>query len=190
VESRRLGPKHSVHLGQHFRLPDTAPKKRLGAIGSAILGDWEISGIWTWHSGQPFSIMGPNGSNNSEANIGGDRADYVPGQPFNVQQGSKGQWLNQYFNTAAFTANPPGTFGNTARNLLRNPQFNNVDLSIMKNFPFHERYRFQFRWEMFNAFNRTWFAQPDNTVGDLNFGRITSDLKTPRVMQGALKFYF
>jgi Carboxypeptidase regulatory-like domain len=168
----------------------TPSLKNLGAIGSTILGDWEISGIWTWHSGQPFSIMGPNGSNNSEANINGDRADYVAGQSFNVQQGSKSQWLNEYFNTAAFTANAPGTFGNTARNLLRNPQFNNVDLSLMKNFPFRERYRIQFRWEMFNAFNRTWFAQPDNTVGDLNFGMITSDWNTPRVMQGALKFYF
>jgi hypothetical protein len=60
----------------------------------------------------------------------------------------------------------------------------------MKNFPFRERYRLQFRWEMFNAFNRTWFGQPDNTVGDLNFGRITSDWNTPRLMQGALKLYF
>jgi hypothetical protein len=168
----------------------TPALKGLGSIGSMILGNWEISGIWTLHSGQPFSIMGPNGSNNSDANIGNDRADIVSGQPLNQQQGSKNQWLNEYFNTAAFTANPPGTFGNSARNLLRVPQFNNVDLAFMKNFPFRERYRLQFRWEMFNAFNRTWFGQPDNTVGDLNFGRITSDWNTPRLMQGALKLYF
>ncbi len=162
----------------------------LGVIGSGVLGNWEVSGVWTWHSGQPFSISGPNGSNNSEANIGGDRADYVPGQPLNVQQGPKSHWLTEYFNTAAFTANAPGTFGNSPRNLLRVPQFNNVDLAMMKNFPFREHYRLQFRWEMFNAFNRTWFGQPDSTVGDLNFGMITSDWNTPRVMQGALKLYF
>ncbi len=162
----------------------------LGRFGSTILGNWEISGIWTFHSGQPFSIMGPNGSNNSLANIGADRADYVGGQPLDRQQGSKNQWLNEYFNTAAFTANAPGTFGDSPRNVLRNPVFDNVDLAFMKNFPFHERYRLQFRWEMFNAFNRTWFAAPDATVGDLNFGRITSDWNSPRLMQGALKLYF
>ena len=86
--------------------------------------------------------------------------------------------------------NPAGTFGNSARNILRNPVFDNVDLAFMKNFPFRERYRLQFRWEMFNAFNRTWFAAPDATVGDLNFGMITSDWNSPRLMQGALKLYF
>jgi hypothetical protein len=162
----------------------------LGRVGSTILGNWEISGIWTFHSGQPFSVMGPNGENNSLANIGADRADYVAGQPLDRQQGSKDHWLNEYFNTAAFIANPPGTFGDSPRNVLRNPVFDNVDLALMKNFPFHERYRLQFRWEMFNAFNRTWFASPDATVGDLNFGIITSDLNSPRLMQGALKLYF
>jgi hypothetical protein len=164
--------------------------KGLGTLGSILLGNWEVSGIWTVHSGQPFSVMAGNGSNNSDANIGGDRADYVAGQPFDVQQGSKNHWLNEYFNTAAFTNNAPGTFGDSARNLLRIPMFNNVDLAMMKNFQFRERYRLQFRWEMFNAFNRTWFGQPDSTVGDLNFGIITSDWNTPRVMQGALKLYF
>ncbi len=162
----------------------------LGKFGSAVLGNWEVSGIWTLHSGQPFSISGPNGANNSLANIGGDRADYVAGQPLDQQQGSKNHWLNEYFNTAAFTANPPGTFGNSPRNLLRVPDFDNVDLAFMKNFPFRERFRVQFRWEMFNALNRTWFGQPDSTVGDLNFGMITQDWNTPRLMQGALKLYF
>lgn len=168
----------------------TPALKGMGAVASTILGDWEVSGIWTLHSGQPFSVMGPNGSNNSDANIGGDRADYVWGQPLDVQQGSKSHWLNEYFNTAAFTANAPGTFGDSPRNLLRVPQFDNVDLAMMKNFPFRERFRLQFRWEMFNAFNRTWFGQPDSTVGDLNFGMITSDWNTPRIMQGAVKLYF
>ena len=41
---------------------------------------------------------------------------------------------------------------------------NNADFSIEKNFPFKERYRVQFRWEMFNVFNRATFGVPDNTV--------------------------
>ena len=74
------------------------------------------------------------------------------------------------------------------------PGWNNLDVQFSKNFPFRERYRVQFRWEMFNALNRTEFSTPDATVGDLNFGRITSDNGNPnirpRLMQVALKFYF
>jgi hypothetical protein len=159
-------------------------------VGSFLLGNWQVSAIWVLHSGLPFSINGPNGGNNSEANIGGDRADSVSGASLNQHQGSKSQWLSQYFNTAAFTANAPGTFGSSPKNLLTGPGFNNLDLGFSKNFPFRERYRLQFRWEMFNAMNRTWFSIPDNSLGDGAFGRITSDNNSPRLMQAALKLYF
>ncbi len=164
--------------------------KSLGKVGSFLLGGWEIAGIWTMHSGLPFSVYGPNGANNSYSNIGSDRANIVSGVPFNQHQGSLNQWLNEYFNTAAFTANPLGTFGNSAKNLLTGPGFDNIDLLLSKNFQFHERYRVQFRWEMFNAFNRTWFSTPDSNVGDGAFGQITSDSNMPRLMQAGLKFYF
>ncbi len=164
--------------------------KNLGSIGSFLLGGWEIAGIWVMNSGSPFSIYAGSGNNNSGSNIGGDRADIVPGAPLNVHQGSLNNWLNQYFNTAAFVSNAPGTFGNSARNLLQDPGADNVDLQFSKNFAFRERYRLQFRWEMFNAFNRTWFYQPDNSVGDANFGQITSDNNSPRLMEAALKLYF
>ena len=67
-----------------------------------VAGGWEISGIWTMQSGYPFSIVGGDGNNNSGALQGGDRADYVPGQAFEVHQGSKAQWLNTYFNPRGF----------------------------------------------------------------------------------------
>ena len=164
--------------------------KSLGSVGSFLLGGWEIAGIWTMHSGLPFSVYGPNGSNNSYSNIGSDRADEVAGAALNQHQGPLNQWLNEYFNTAAFVANAPGTFGNSAKNLLTGPGYDNVDLLLSKNFQLAERYRLQFRWEMFNAFNRTWFSNPDATVGDGAFGQITSDSNSPRLMQAALKLYF
>jgi len=169
----------------------------LGRVGSNILGSWEFSGIWTAQSGIPFTIPGGcAGNNNSGALIGGDRAD-VTGQPLNVDQGPKSHWLNSYFNPAAFQCNPAGTFGNSGRNLIAGPGQNNFDLGIFKNIPFKERYNVQFRWEMFNAFNRTWFANPNTTLTSGpapigNFGEITSintsPNSSPRIMQAALKF--
>jgi hypothetical protein len=171
------------------------PLKNMGRVADLLLGSWEVSGIWSLHSGTPFTIYGGSGNNNSLSQVGNDHADYVSGQPVNQHQGSKNDWLNQYFNTAAFVTNPAGTFGTSARNLLTSPGYNNIDAQFSKNFPFRERYRVQFRWEVFNLANRTYFSAPDNTVGDTNFGKITSDRNNnvdvhARLMQVALKLYF
>jgi len=132
-------------------------------------------------SGTPFSIVGGFGNNNSLAQVGGDRAD-LTGQPLQVHSGSKSHWLNQYFNPDAFTTNAPGTFGNSARNLLAGPGKNNADIAFSKNVPFKERYRFQFRWEMYNAFNRIAFGLPANDPSAPGFGGIFS-AGPSRVMQ-------
>jgi len=155
-------------------------------------GSWEISGLGTLQSGYPFSIWGGNGGDSSGSLQWGDRADLVSGQSLSVHQGSKAQWLTHYFNTAAFTPNASNTFGTTGRNILKGPGMNTWDIGMMKNFHVvEERYNLQFRWEMFNAFNHPNFGMPDNTVGDTNFGQITSmGPVAPRVMQAALKLSF
>jgi hypothetical protein len=155
-----------------------------------VAGGWELSGIWTMQSGLPFSIMGGDGNNNSGALQYGDRAD-VTGQPYEAHVGGKSHWLNQYFNPGAFTINAPGTFGNSGRNILQGPGINTADLGINKNWRIRERGNLQFRWEMFNAFNRPSFGIPNNDPSSSNFGQITSmGVTPPRVMQGALKVSF
>ncbi len=164
--------------------------KKAGKLVNTVAGDWQISGIYTIQSGLPFSVAGGcNGSNNSGALIGADRADWA-GQPLNVHQGSEGQWIAHYFNPAAFVCNAPGTFGTSGRNIMYGPGTNNADLGISKNFPFKERYRAQFRWEMFNAFNRPWFANPGTSPVGGGYSQIIGQRNAPRIMQGALKFYF
>jgi Carboxypeptidase regulatory-like domain len=155
------------------------------------LGSWEVSGIVTFQSGFPFTIQGGSGDNNSGSLQFEDRADLVAGQGLDVRQGGKSNWLDHYFNTAAFTTNAPGTFGNSGKNMLQGPPIRTMDAAIAKNWIFHERYSFQFRWEMFNAFNTPSFSNPGNTVGFGNFGQITSiGAIPPRVMQAGFKFAF
>ncbi|MFY9802070.1 MAG: TonB-dependent receptor [Candidatus Acidiferrales bacterium] len=157
------------------------------------LGRWEISGIVTFQSGFPFGISGGDGNNNSGSLQYGDRADVVPGQSFDVRKGGKSNWLNQYFNTAAFTPNAIGTFGDSGKNMFQAPPFRTMDLAIAKNWTFLERYSLQFRWEMFNAFNTPSFGTPDNNVtdGPNSFGHIFGEgAVPPRVMQAGLKFAF
>jgi hypothetical protein len=70
------------------------------------------------------------------------------------------------------------------------PGTNEADIGVDKNFPFKERYRVQFRWEMFNAFNHPNFGLPSSSVTSSNFGQITGLALAPRIMQGDLKFYW
>jgi hypothetical protein len=140
-------------------------------------------------AGLPFSVAGGYGSNNSLSQQNQDRAD-LTGQPFQVQQGSKAEWLVRYFNPAAFQVNAPGTFGNSARNLLRGPAKDNLDFMLSKNFPFKERYKVQFRWEMFNATNTPVFSTPVADPSNPSSGTIYSTAGSPRIMQLALKLYW
>ena len=155
--------------------------QRFGKIAQTLLGSWQISGIWQIHSGQPFSIQGGFGRNRSESQEFGDRAD-LTGQPFNVREGSQSRWLLEYFNTAAFAPNAPGTFGNSARNLMSGPIYNNADLSLNKIFAVTERFRFQIRWEAFNAANHPYFANPGTNPTAPGYGQITSS-SGERLMQ-------
>jgi hypothetical protein len=169
------------------------------------LGSWEVSGIVTFQSGFPFTIAGGDGNNNSGSQQGGDRADLVSGANFEVRQGGKSNWLNQYFNPLAFTNNAGGTFGDSGKNMFQGPPTRTMDAAIAKNWYIHERFSLQFRWEMFNAFNTPSFGAPNATVpsnggclvlsaqdcANTGFGKITSSGPIPpRVMQAGLKFAF
>ena len=193
------------NVWSNYGVYQTPSLKGSNAAARGILGDWQLSGTWRLQSGDPFGIGG-GGGNPSGTNVGGERAD-LTGQPFNVHQGEKANWLSDYFNGAAFAKTAKGTFGTSPRNLFQGPGMNVVDLAVSKNFPFKERYRIQFRWEMFNAFNRPHFSIPNNNVAAGNsFGSITStkgygggagggvEQSTfgvgARVMQFALKMYW
>ena len=162
-----------------------------GAFTKNFLGGWEISAIYTAESGEPFTINGGNGNNNSGYDEGQDRADLVAGQSYKIRSGGKSNWINNYFNQAAFTQNEIGTPGNSPKFFIQSPPARDMDLSFIKNFSFREVYRTQFRWEMFNATNTPSYGSPDNNPTDGNFGQITGiGPYAPRVMQAALKITF
>ena len=76
------------------------------------------------------------------------------------------------------------------RNIFRDSGFKNWDVSVFKNFSVRERLRFQFRAELFNVFNHTQFFNPDgNTSDGTQFGQVTQ-VRDPRLVQFALKFFF
>jgi hypothetical protein len=75
---------------------------------------------------------------------------------------------------------------------LRNPAFNQTDLSIMKNFYLgadQKRY-LQVRGEGQNAFNIRGFGTYNTTYGSPYFGLITNAGNSPRSIQMSARFIF
>ena len=154
----------------------------VGRAADAVVGGWQMNGIVTFQRGFPYSIYAQD--------LGGlldnyeNRASLVGNPRSGFTQG-----IAEWFNTAAFTQPPGGVIGNAGRNILRAPGINNWDVSLFKNFEFHERARLQLRLESFNTFNHTQWYGPDHFISDPQFGQITS-ARPGRINQVGVKLNF
>ena len=160
----------------------SGPKWRQFAIGG-----WQLSGILSAISGAPLSVRA--GRDNSLTGIGGDTADLLGNWQLPGGR-SKQDQLAEWFNRAAFAQNGIGTFGSTGIGWLRGPGTWNIDLAAAKNFKITESKRFEFRSSFYNLFNHANLGNPDTTVLDSTFGKITSMSNSPRVIEFGMKFGF
>jgi hypothetical protein len=181
--------------------------KRFGTnvnrLADVAVGGWQFTGIGTFQKGFPFSVLandtgGLLNAFNQRANIIG-----------NPHSGTKD--LNHWFNTAAFSQPLAGAFGNSGRNILREPGISNWDMGLIKSLSFTERIKFQLRLETFNTFNHAQYGVDpssasaaaggpgtgavDRNVNDQgtstnqNFGKVVS-ARPGRVMQLGGKLTF
>ena len=130
----------------------------VGRAGDLLIGGWQISGILTLESGQPFTVTVPFDNANINPSSETQRANPVSGVPLlppGFQQGP-----HAWYNPAAFTLPAPFTFGTLGRNTLRGPKLQNLDFALFKSFKFGESKSFQFRSEFFNVLNNVNFAPP------------------------------
>jgi hypothetical protein len=153
------------------------------AVLNSIVGDWNMAGIFTTRSGQPFNAA----ASGDIANVGaanGIRPDRLCSDPYTANRGI------QYLNVSCFAAPAQFNFGTEGRNDLRSPHVKNLDFSLMKSFPLPWReMNLQFRTDFFNIFNFSPLV-PDLTVTDTTFGLVSSTATTEREIQFALKLYF
>ncbi len=149
-----------------------------------VIGGWQVTGIFQWQSGQPYTIT--SGRDNAGWGLGDNRAIRT-GAPLEPPAGSN---QTVWFNPAAFTFNPNGSFGETLRGEFFGPSRSTVDLGLFKRFRFSSDMNFQFRAEFFNLLNTVNFNQPGTSVSEAaRFGQITA-AQDPRIMQFGLKFGF
>jgi hypothetical protein len=190
-----------------YNLPEFKGSNKLVQLTA---GGWEFSGVTQFWGGSP--CLNNNSPTNdacdltSSGNLGNGgfghiRPDYIGGailapHSHNQPAGQNPQW----FNPAAFASPAPGSFGNFHRNSIYGPGINNFNMSLFKNFIFTENMRVQLRFEAFNVFNHTQWANvnnslsaPTNGTSFANYagtsGQITS-ARDPRQLQLGGKFYF
>lgn len=167
-----------------YRLPWFRGKKN---IAGYVLGDWEVSGIYRYQSGSPFTVSG-------NTSTGSRRADYLGGDPYlagaPVVTGSGTSVVVSYLDPAQFAASPEGRRGNSSRNQFRGPAYQNWDISFRKQIRATNRYRFQLQVDLFNAFNQVIYANPSQlNISNTGFGNITS-AQVMRNVQVGLRFTF
>ncbi len=156
---------------------------------NAVIGGWGVQGVTTLQTGFPLHFS--TNSNTTNSFGGGQRPNVIVGCDKSISGGITNK-LNEYFNTACFSQPAAFTFGSESRTdpSLRAPGEANWDFSAYKSFPITEHANVQFRAEFFNIFNRVQFGYPGQTFGSSNFGQITNQVNSPRLIQFAGRFSF
>jgi hypothetical protein len=167
-----------------YRIPLGRGGKLLNGIPviQDVVRGWEFSGVTEFQVGLPLSVTQNNGT-------GGFTGTQRPNQVAAAALPRDQRTLAAWFNTAAFVQAPAFTAGNESRYSFYGPGINNWDTSLMRNFQFGERVRLQFRGEFYNTMNHANFKNPNTTLGNINYGKITSD-NGPRNMELALRLFF
>jgi Carboxypeptidase regulatory-like domain/TonB-dependent Receptor Plug Domain/TonB dependent receptor len=169
---------------------------------AAILGGWQLGGIFQYHSGVPFSVrltsdQALTGNSRTHSSAGGQRPNFNPGPGCSANAVNPGQPSN-YIKATCFSFPAPGELGDLGRNTLRGPSFADFDSSLFKNLPlFRDRYSLQLRAEFFNVLNHTNFGTQATGLFDKSGGLLSSagqlpapTLTTSRQIQFGAKFIF
>jgi hypothetical protein len=207
------------HFSGGYELPFGKGKRFMGdaaGITNQVVGGWSIIWSTTLQGGQPISLSCPS---STASNLG--CGDLFTGQPLKLGLHTDANGLLSWFgNPAAFTqpcvlgAATPTPAGCVALSgaaalggitQVPGPGFHRLDVSFFKDFRFNERFRLQFRTEVFNIFNHPNFNAPNfggngvtaiSNSGNYNsstFGEIGSTRDAPydpRQIQFALKLYY
>jgi hypothetical protein len=182
-----------------YRIPVGAGRTHLtSGVLSALLGNWDVSGILTLQSGHPFTVSRGVPQSGTVPTGGSDRPDIV-GDPFvagpvaanpTCVAPTEIHTVQNWFNPCAFMA-APGRFGNNPRGNLDGPRFDNFDLSILREIPFSDSQRLRLEFQIFNVFNKAHYNLPIGNFDSRSFSQILqANVGSPRQMQIGIKYIF
>jgi hypothetical protein len=186
---------HNIQIGTSYELPFGKGKRWATAKApAAILGGWQVTGIYSYYTGRPFTVTASNAS--LQAPLGGMQTpDQI--KPEVKKLGGIGPGT-PYYDISAFevvTGDP--RYGSVGRNTLRQPNFSNLDVSLVRVFRLTERVTMDFRVDAFNFTNTPHFTDDgvggNRVPGNIsagNFLTITSANQDQRQFRFGLRFGF
>jgi len=175
-----------------------------GGWASHLISGWQVGTIFKYTSGDPLSITSGRGtynrndrsaSNTVDVDLTRDEIQAIAG----VHSTSSGVFYFDPDLAPGSTSDPSsviflnpqaGTIGSLGLSSVIGPRFINVDFSTIKKTRITETMNVEFRAEIFNLFNNVNYANPELDVNSANFGRITSIVDRPRLMQFAIRLNF
>ena len=176
---------HMLTISHVYSLPfgKGQPLLNSNRIASAILGGWQVSGIFRYLTGLPFTASA------SATNANCASCSVVPdivGTPIYPGLYGPGEL---YLSSSAFALERPGTRGDSGRDNLRGPGMTVYDANLVRRFLIKERVTTEIRFEGTNITNHPHWGNPSATVGNATFGQITT-ATNPRQAQIAARVTF
>ena len=151
-----------------------------------IANGWQMQGVSSFQHGPALGIFQSNNTNFSQG--GGQRPNWNGSKAVLGDKKSIDRW----FDTGAFTAAAPYTFGSAPRIVsgLRGAGTTNFDMAFAKKTKVRDRYTFEFRTEFFNIFNTPRFQVPVTDFDSTAFARTSVQINKPRTLQFGAKILF
>ncbi|HTK29547.1 MAG TPA: TonB-dependent receptor [Vicinamibacterales bacterium] len=144
---------------------------------AALFGGWQVNGTVQFASGTPFTARVLGSVRDVATGVNGTlRANY-DGEPI----ASADPTTLAFFNTAAFSVPPPGTFGSAGRNTIIGPGTSVLNLGVMRNIDLGSRRVLTLQLTAANVLNTIQWASIDTVVNSPTFGRVTAARPMRRV---------
>ena len=173
---------HNFELGYVYELPFGGGKKfaKGGGAAQAILGGWQINGIFSAFMGGRDTLTASGSSLDMPENQ--QTPDQVSPLVYTGCYGpDKGCTM---FDTSSFRRVTDVRFGTVGRNTLRRPGVVNMDMSLYRTFKLFEKFDLQFRAEAFNVSNTPHFDRANRNVNSSSFGQVTATDSGGRTFAG------
>ena len=141
----------------------------------------------TMQTGFPIAVSQSN--LNSAEGTGGQRPNATGISP--VTTGSLESRLGDYINPLPSRRRRPTPSATSAGPFrCAGPVRRRSDFSMNKTFDVYEKFKAQFRFEVFNLTNTPLFDSLNTTFGSATFGQITNQANYPRIVQLGLRFTY
>jgi len=164
-------------------------------VMSKVVSGWSLNGATTFQFGFPLTWGNASGSTNGWPSFGYGLHPNLAANCDRTISGPAQDRLDKWFNTSCFSVPTAWNFGNAGRadSVIRGHGINNWNMALSKKTAITEQVALTFRAEAFNLFNRVQFGKPDQTVttaANPQFGRVTTQVNQPRLIQLALRLSF